>query len=146
MLKIMYTTKSKQLVKGWGNWLGTIPWDYFSTITYRVDVSSRRNETIMFSLEKHLSRCLTRYMVFWVMEQTYKNHHTHNHILIQGENTLECIEKYLTERSLVDKRFIKHEKYNKDLGASFYLSKGIHSPNARYGFICPPQIPQGVIS
>ena len=138
----MYTTQSKQLVKEWGSWLESIHWDYFSTITYRFDISSRRNETVMFGLEKYLSRYLPHYMVFWVMEQTFNNHHTHNHLLIQGSQTLDGINTFLSERNLVDKRFVKHEKYYKAKGASFYVSKYIGSPNINYGIISPPYTPQ----
>ena len=34
--------KTKELVNAWGGWLGEESWDYFSTITYRYDISARR--------------------------------------------------------------------------------------------------------
>ena len=37
-----------------GEWLGTMPWDTFSTITYRYDVKEKQNYDIMTRLEEYL--------------------------------------------------------------------------------------------
>ena len=40
---------------------------------------------------------------------------------------------YLKSKKLVDKRFVKHLEYEKELGATFYVSKFIKSDNIKYG-------------
>ena len=41
----MYTFQQKKTVVKMGEWLGSMPWDTFSTITYR-DMMLKRNRTI----------------------------------------------------------------------------------------------------
>jgi hypothetical protein len=46
----MYDITTKSLVQEWGGWLNGFSWDYFSTITYKFDISPRRNESLMLEL------------------------------------------------------------------------------------------------
>ena len=39
----MYTQQQRQVVKSMGNWFGSMPWDIFSTITYRYDITAKQN-------------------------------------------------------------------------------------------------------
>jgi hypothetical protein len=39
----MYTQHQSQTVKAMGDWLGGMPWETFSTITYRYDVKPKQN-------------------------------------------------------------------------------------------------------
>ena len=41
--------------------------------------------------------------------------------------------KFLKNKRLVDKRFVKHLEYEKELGATYYVSKFIKSDNIKYG-------------
>ena len=125
----MYTNNTAQLVKGWGNWLNETSWDYFTTITYKYDIKPKRNERIMFDLERSLRSRLKSFKVFWVMEHTSNNYQTHNHLLIKGNGIKEEVNNYLKNKRLVDKRFVKHLEYEKELGATFYVSKFIKSDN-----------------
>ena len=34
----MYRGNQKEIVRSMGNWLGGMPWDTFSTITYKYDI------------------------------------------------------------------------------------------------------------
>ena len=128
----MYTNKTSQLVKEWGNWLNETAWDFFTTITYKHDIKPKRNERIMFDLERTLTSHLKNYKMFWVMEHTSNNYQTHNHLLIKGNGVKDEVNKYLRKKRLVDKRFVKHLEYEKDLGATFYVSKFIKSENIKY--------------
>ena len=38
----MYTLQHKKTVVKMGEWLGSMPWDTFSTITYRYDVKEKQ--------------------------------------------------------------------------------------------------------
>ena len=128
----MYTNNTAQLVKVWGNWLNETSWDYFTTITYKYDIKPKRNERIMFDLERSLRSRLKSFKVFWVMEHTSNNYQTHNHLLIKGNGIKEEVNNYLKNKRLVDKRFVKHLEYEKELGATFYVSKFIKSENIKY--------------
>ena len=129
----MYTNNTAQLVKVWGNWLNETSWDYFTTITYKYDIKPKRNERIMFDLERSLRSHLKSFKMFWVMEHTSNNQQTHNHLLIKGNGIKEEVNNYLKNKRLVDKRFVKHLEYEKELGATFYVSKFIKSDNIKYG-------------
>ena len=109
----MYTISTKSLVKSYGDWLQEIPWDYFSTITYKWDITSKRNYTIMQQLESYLSKKISCFQLFWVMEQTSPGQHTHNHLLVQNPIVINYVNQFLQNHNLVDKRFVKHLPYDK---------------------------------
>ena len=125
--KYMYTNNTAQLVKGWGNWLSETSWDFFTTITYKHNIKPTSNERIMFDLESTLRSHIKNFKMFWVMEQTSNNYQTHNHLLIKGNGIKDEVNKFLKSKRLVDKRFVKHLEYEKELGATFYVSKFIKS-------------------
>ena len=129
----MYKYNTVQLVKEWGNWLGETSWDYFTTITYKYSIKPTRNERIMLSLEESLRSHLKSFKLFWVMEHTSNNYQTHNHLLLKGNGIKDKVDTYLKNIRLVDKRFVKHLDYEKELGATFYVSKFIKSDNIKYG-------------
>jgi len=87
----------------------------------------------MFDLEKTLRSHLKSFKIFWVMEHTSNNYQTHNHLLIKGNGIKDEVNNYLKSKKLVDKRFVKHLEYEKELGATFYVSKFIKSDNIKYG-------------
>ena len=87
----------------------------------------------MFDLERTLRSHLKSFKVFWVMEHTSNNYQTHNHLLIKGNGIKDEVNNYLKSKKLVDKRFVKHLEYEKELGATFYVSKFIKSDNIKYG-------------
>jgi len=60
-----------------GDWLGGMPWDTFSTITYRYDIKAKQNYKIMTDLERHLMILEKPFNLFYVTEHTYYNYNTH---------------------------------------------------------------------
>ena len=92
--------KTKELVNTWGGWLGEESWDYFSTITYRYDISARRNENIMLGIEERLKNKTPSHKLFWIMEYTSNNYQTHNHLLIKGDGARDEIDLYLKEKGM----------------------------------------------
>ena len=81
---IMYRDNQREIVKSMGNWLGGMPWDVFSTITYRYDIKAEQNRKIMTDLEKYLKSLDKPFNMFWVTEFTNYNYNTHNHLLVKG--------------------------------------------------------------
>ena len=81
----MYRNNQKEIVKSMGNWLGGMPWDIFSTITYRYDIKAKQNFRIMKDLERHLMTLDKPFNMFWVTEFTNYNYNTHNHLLLKGD-------------------------------------------------------------
>ena len=117
----MYTIKQKKPVINMGEWLGTMPWDTFSTITYRYDVKEKQNYDIMTRLEEYLKSLNKPFNMFWVTEFTNYNYNTHNHLLLKG-NIVNDITYHLKAQSLIGD-YVQHLPYEE--GANMYVSKFI---------------------
>ena len=129
----MNKTNTQELVNQWGKWLGTENWDYFTTITYKHNVSVKSNYRIMDRLEKSLDKTMLKMRMFWIME--YSNYgSTHNHLLLKGDNINYEVDSYLKKSNLVDKRFVKHIAYNSSKGANYYVCKYIGADDIEYGY------------
>ena len=127
----MYTQQQRETVRAYGNWLGGMPWDTFSTITYRYDVKAKRNYDIMTGLEEYLKTLDKQFNMFWVTEFTNYNYNTHNHLLVKG-NIVRDIEYHLRCQCLIGKH-IKHYPYKE--GANMYVSKYICDDKINWGLI-----------
>ena len=114
-----------------GNWLGGMPWDTFSTITYRYDVKAKQNLRIMTGLEEYLKSLDKPFNMFWVTEFTNYNYNTHNHFLLKGDISGD-INYHLRSQSLIGKH-VKHEPYREE--ASMYVAKYICDEKTEYGFV-----------
>ena len=117
----MYTLQQKKTVVKMGEWLGSMPWDTFSTITYRYDVKEKQNYNIMKGLEEYLKSLNKPFNMFWVTEFTNYNYNTHNHLLLKGD-IVDDINYHLRSKSLIGD-YVKHYQYEKE--ASLYVSKFI---------------------
>ena len=126
----MYTNKQREIVKSMGNWLGGMPWDIFSTITYRYDIKAKQNFRIMKGLERYLESLKKPFNMFWVTEYTNHNYNTHNHLLVKGD-IVGDINYHLKSKSLIGDH-VKHLPYEKS--ASMYVSKFICGDKINYGF------------
>ena len=127
----MYTNKQREIVKSMGNWLGGMPWDIFSTITYRYDIKPKQNFRIMKGLERYLEKLKKPFNLFWVTEYTNHNYNTHNHLLVKG-NIVGDINYHLKSKSLIGDH-VKHLPYEKS--ASMYVSKFICDDKIDYNFV-----------
>ena len=127
----MYLNNQREIVKSMGNWLGGMPWDIFSTITYRYDIKAKQNYRIMKGLERYLEKLKKPFNMFWVTEYTNYNYNTHNHLLLKGD-IIEDINYHLKSKSLIGDH-IKHLPYEK--GASMYVSKFICDEKTNYNMI-----------
>ena len=123
----MYTNKQREMVKSMGNWLGGMPWDIFSTITYRYDIKPKQNFRIMKGLERYLEKL----NLFWGTEYTNYDYNTHNHLLVKGD-IVGDINYHLKSKSLIGDH-VKHLPYEKS--ASMYVSKFICDDKIDYGFV-----------
>lgn len=117
----MYTHTQRDTMKGYANWLGSMSWDIFSTVTYRYDVKEKQNYRIMTALEKYLQTLKKPFKMFWVTEFTNYNYNTHNHLLVKGD-IVDNINYHLRSKSLIGD-YVKHYQYEKE--ASLYVSKFI---------------------
>jgi hypothetical protein len=127
----MYRNNQREIVRSMGNWLGGMPWDIFSTITYRYNIKARQNYDIMTDLEEYLKSLDKPFNMFWVTEFTNYNYNTHNHLLLKGE-IVGDINSHLSSKSLIGKH-IKHNPYEK--GASMYVSKFICDDKTNWGIV-----------
>tara|TARA_B110000116_G_C16212385_1_gene305685 strand:- start:49 stop:441 length:393 start_codon:yes stop_codon:yes gene_type:complete len=127
----VYIENQKEIVRSMGNWLGGMPWDTFSTITYRYDIKAERNRKIMTGLEEYLKSLDKPFNMFWVTEFTNYNYNTHNHFLLKGDISGD-INYHLRSQSLIGKH-VKHEPYREE--ASMYVAKYICDEKTEYGFV-----------
>ena len=118
----MYTAHQSKTVTEMGKWLAGMPWDTFSTVTYRYDVKAKQNFKIMTGLEEYLKTLGKPFNMFWVSEWHRSGSSVHNHLLVKGDITQD-IDRFWTSNRLSDKKFISHIKYEKVKGANFYVAK-----------------------
>lgn len=118
----------------YGAWLNTLDWDTFSTITYRKNIRPKANRGIMTSLGKYLDKRLDDYMMFWAMEYTHRGL-VHDHLLVKNAYATKHIDSFLKSKGLSISKGIKHIPYDKDLGASYYVSKYLNRKDAQYDII-----------
>ena len=127
----MYTQQQSQTVRAMGNWLGGMPWDIFSTITYRYDIKAKQNYRIMKGLERYLEKLKKPFSMFGVTEYTNYDYNTHNHLLLKGD-IVGDINSHLRSKSLIGDH-VKHLPYVKS--ASMYVSKFICDDKIDYNFV-----------
>ena len=127
----MYTQQQSKIVKSMGKWLGSMPWDIFSTITYRYDVKPKQNYRIMTRLEKYLKSLRKPFNLFWVTEFTNYNYNTHNHLLLKGD-IVGDINYHLKSKSLIGDH-VQHLPYRKE--SSIYVSKFIYDEKVNYNIV-----------
>ena len=127
----MYTENQRAIVKSMGNWLGSMPWDIFSTITYRYDIKAKQNYRIMKGLERYLEKLKKPFNLFWVTEFTNYNYNTHNHLLVKGDIAGD-INYHLRSKSLIGDH-VKHKPYRE--GANMYVAKYICDDKVNYNLI-----------
>ena len=127
----MYLNNQREIVKSMGNWLGGMPWDIFSTITYRYDIKAKQNFKIMTGLEEYLNSLNKPFNMFWATEYTNYNYNTHNHLLLKGD-IVGDINSHLKSKSLIGDH-VKHLPYEKS--ASMYVSKFICDEKTNYNLI-----------
>ena len=127
----MYMENQSKVVKSMGEWLGGMPWDTFSTITYRYDIKAYQNFKIMTGLEEYLKTLGKPFNMFWVTEHTNYNFSTHNHLLLKGDIKND-VNYHLKSKSLVGDH-VKHLPYED--AASMYVSKYICDTKTNWGII-----------
>ena len=127
----MYTQQQSKTVRAMGNWLGGMPWDVFSTITYRHNIKAKQNFRIMTALEESLMSLDKPFYIFWVTEYTNYNLNTHNHLLVKGD-IVGDINSHFRSKSLIGSH-VKHLPYEE--GANMYVSKFICDDKIDYGFV-----------
>ena len=127
----MYTQQQRKTVINYANWLGSMPWDIFSTITYRYDIKPKQNFRIMKGLERYLESLKKPFNLFWVTEYTNHNYNTHNHLLVKG-NIVGDINYHLKSKSLIGDH-VKHLPYRKE--SSMYVSKFICDEKVNYNLV-----------
>ena len=79
-------------------------WDFFSTYTFRHDVSLKRSENLMLRLESSLKEQQLEHTLFWVAESPRSHRQAHLHFLIQGEGANSFIYDFYQTRGLVSRR------------------------------------------
>ena len=108
-------------------------WDFFSTYTFRREVSLKRSENLMLRLETSLKEQQLEHTLFWVAESPKSYKHAHLHLLVQGESASSFIYDFYHTRGLINRRGVMQEPFDPARGASFYVSKSLSSNRVAYG-------------
>ena len=117
----------------YGEFLGNIDWNYFSTLSFKWDVKQKQCEKVMHKLTDRLVEHFKDINIFWIAEYHKNMTSTHTHLLVRGDETIKMhINDYWRKNNLGDSKGIKHEVYNKSKGAHYYVSKYIDK-NVKYG-------------
>lgn len=125
-------TSATNLLQAWGGWLAGTSWDYFTTYTFRYDISTKRNESYMLKLEESLQEQAVSHKLFWVVESTSASQ-SHSHFLIKGEEAKEHIFEFYQSKNLIIPRNVVNTPYDIERGANYYISKTLHHKSATYG-------------
>ena len=129
----MYTSSTSELVNAWGSWMHQRAWDFFSTYTFRREVSLKRSENLMLRLEASLKEQQLEHTLFWVAESPKSYKQAHLHFLVQGEGASSFIYDFYHTRGLINRRGVMQEPFDPARGASFYVSKSLSSNRVAYG-------------
>lgn len=129
----MYTNNARELVQAWGGWLQAQMWDYFSTYTFRYEVSLKRSEHHMLKVEEQLKSEQIAHTLYWVAESPHTTLQSHLHFLIAGQEAQKFIYNYYQTKGMIDHRSVMNEAYDPTLGATFYVSKSLNDAHATYG-------------
>ena len=111
-------------VKEYGKFLNTFKWDYFATLTYRYNISQRKNRSIMTELTENLKAYGLAFNMFWVFE---KGGMPHNHLLIKG-NAIELIDNYWKGKGFRN----DYQVFDSSKGASWYVCKYMNKEAVDY--------------
>ena len=117
----------------YGKFLNTQDWDYFTTLTYKWDVKQKQNRTYMDRLVDNIKMTGLSFSMFWVSEWHRSGTSTHNHLLVKGD-IITSIDQYWSKNNLGSKKYNQHIVYERDKGASFYLTKYIDK-NVDYDYV-----------
>jgi len=128
-------TRPFEISKQWGHYLNSRNWNYMMTVTFKHDITKRRNELLMIELDKYLMKIKLDKMIFWVIEHTSNNYQTHCHFLIKGKGIEKAVFEFYNSRRLINPKFVLTEIFNKNEGGAFYVSKYLHRNNVEYGII-----------
>lgn len=132
----MYTSKTKQLINDYSSWLKNIQWEYFSTITFKYDMTNNQSRNHMELIIKKIKLVIKKFYIFYVIEPTSDRRQTHIHLLSIGKGVTAIINQYLKKKKISNPKFVKHEEFNKYEGATSYLVKYINSNSVDYDVDC----------
>ena len=137
-----YTSREKQIVQGWAEWLDSIYWTSFCTFTthYRLTVKTARRK-----MEKMTTNLIDKYgsnfRIFWIIEPNADKSGSHVHALIKIDEAEISHKQSLTEAwHLVSypsgnkkHNLVNIQDYEPSRGGHYYVAKHIQRRNVDYG-------------
>ena len=136
-------TKTPPISVSYGNWLNTMPWDYYCTFTTRYQLSKPAARRSMARLQDIIKR---QYMdipeIFWVAEPFDSKYGCHLHALVKiTGKTPQTITHLKNAWQIASKgRGLKEynnttiKDYDPQKGGHFYVAKYLQRHNADYDF------------
>ena len=117
------------LNREYGKWLNTMPWDYFTTLSFKWDVKAKQCRSVMDNLTKELVDSKRDFGMFWVAEWHKSGTSTHTHLLLKGEVT-DLVDYYWKSNNYGDNRGIRTSRRDRCLSV---LERNARFRDIRYG-------------
>ncbi|MGP8216226.1 MAG: hypothetical protein ACLQQ4_11715 [Bacteroidia bacterium] len=142
---VLSQPKQQYIAPVWGDWLNTMNWDFFCTLSTRYSMTLAAARRAAERLKNYLSTRYGNVKVFFVAEPFDTKYGYHIHALVSFENSaLRGLKDILNRAWQVVTRGkggkgynnTVIEPYDKELGANYYVSKYLMKKNADYDLLC----------
>jgi len=134
----------KSMAIHYGEFLNTLPWDYFCTFTAPYSLSEKAARRSMGKLKSQLTiQNGSEPTIFWVAEPFDSKHGYHLHALLRDTGKPEpgrvgiikkTWQKVIKGKYGSENRFTTVLPYDPNLGGHYYVAKYLHRYNADYDF------------
>lgn len=124
-------------VQGYGEWLNSIDWGYFCTLTTHYPQSVASARRMMNKLHGLLSENKNNPLIFWVAEpfDSLYGYHVHALIKVDSKNGFKAIKKCWRIVSKSNRNYTVIQKYIRDKGANFYVAKYLSRNSTDYDIL-----------
>ena len=133
--KVSRPAAEEELREAWGEWLLTMPWDYFLTVTFREPLPPHRQEGVLHSLEATVKRVFKPVGLFLGTEpHISRNVHIHGLVRSAALPAFQGVERQDMWRYLFDKfgRSQVLPVRGTGKGAAYYVTKYCTKGNSAY--------------
>ena len=132
------------IVIEYADFLNGFDWDFFCTFSTRYELTMKSARRVMERLHSHLTKHYGKVKLFFVAEPFDVKNGYHTHALVQFEQPIARSLKSILRQAWqivsggIGGKGNNHtilKKYDKDLGANYYVSKYMFKQNSDYDIL-----------